>query len=125
VQLAELVLKSLENESHWAAIISYGLNYGPMIHSADNDGESWSWGYLHNPRGAMLFVDMLASDQRVMIVDHTDEEVRYAALRDFTEGESIALARRLRQQRTGGGYMATGCAPHVFAEFKRRIGIGD
>ncbi len=125
VQLAELLLTSLRNESNWAAIIALGMNYGPMIVSADNDGEPWPWGYSNNPRGAMLIVDMLGSDQRVMIIDHNDEEIRFAKLLEFTRDQTIDLARQLREQRFRSSFLAVGCAHHVFDDFKRRLGIND
>jgi hypothetical protein len=123
VQIAELVIKSLCDESKWSAMISLGLNYGPMIQSADNDGESWPWGYAHNPRGTMLVVDMLDCDPKAILVDHDHEEVRFARLAEFTRAEAVDLANQLREQRTATGYFSRGCIPSHFADFKRRLGI--
>jgi hypothetical protein len=122
-QIAELVIKSLDEESKWPAMISLGLNYGPMFQNADNDGESWPWGYAHNPRGTMLVVDMLARDPKAILVDHDHEEVRFARLTEFTRAEAVDLANQLREQRTVNGYFAQGCLRSHFADFKRRLGV--
>jgi hypothetical protein len=123
VQIAELVIKFLEAESKWPAIISLGLNYGSMIRSADTDGESWPWGYSDNPRGTMLVIDALDSDPKSMLIDHDHEEVMVAKLSDFTREEAVGLAKQLREQRRPTGHFASGCIRPHFVDFKRRLGI--
>jgi hypothetical protein len=125
VQLAELLLKSLWVESQLPALISLGLNYGPMFHSADNDGEPRPWGYGQYPKDTMLVVDMLCTRPKVLLIDHAAEEARFSALGDFTKPQAIDLVMQLREQLAETHRFMLGCPGIHFADFRRRLGISD
>jgi hypothetical protein len=123
VQIAELVLTALRVESERQAIISLGLNYGPMIQSAVNDGEPWPWGYGANPKDTMLVVDMLSSKPKVMMIDHAYETARFAYLAEFKSDQAIDLVAQLREQLAENQLFLMGCIPLHFQDFRRRLGL--
>jgi len=123
VQVAELFLGAMREELQRTPIVALAWNIQVAYWARAQEGgvrESINvHGFASDP---MLFVDVFEEPAQVKIVHIRDEEILQACLAGFTQGECIALAKRLREHYLRpGGFTST--SAFFYTEVKRQAGI--
>jgi hypothetical protein len=95
VQLAQLFLGAMRQETERPPIVSVGWNVmGSEGYSVESGPTVRFNGFAENP---MLFIDVLDDPILVKVVHPSDGEIQYARLKDFDDDECLQLGKILRE----------------------------
>lgn len=126
VQIADLFLNASRTELERKPIVALAWNV-QVAHSirVRNDEVQESVGFHGFSDHPMLFVDVFTEPAEVKIVHPDDQEIYFTLLSSFTEGESIVLAKKLREHyaQQSGSWGTDNFSAHFFVEVKRQSGI--
>lgn len=120
VDLAELLLKALDEELMRESIISLDWNIQFSHYASEDVTETTFKGFGDNP---MLFIDIFQPPEEVKIVDPKDNEVRSAYLNRFNKEQSLELAKLLRKHYERKSHGGSIVSVDFFKEIKYEAGI--